>query len=544
MKTFGKLIINEFGNGFINVDNRSIYIEKVNLNNAYNGENVQVEYYEESGKYFGKVINYELVGQTFIGKVHHIYKNEVFIYVSELGKSKLVSITTDIQLTIGTWLYLKITNIENNKIYGNILEILLDITIDKLIEKKFKLTDISVNDIKINNKMDIKDLTHLDTFTIDPPGSMDCDDAFSIKLIDNFIHIYVHISDVSYWINPSIPEFNDIIKRGNTIYGVNKNWPMIPEKYANNICSILPNKETYVITNEFIYTNDKLLYQGYYFSKVISKNKYTYDNIDNEKYKIIYDSSLIIKKEINDFIINEEEPNLSESTDKSHEMVKYWMIKINQIMFKHIYRCHNKPKKIKLLEKFINHNKLNINIEDRNEIINIKNIINDKKLYNYIIQSILPKAYYTEFDDGHYGLGIDNYTHWTSPIRRGCDLLNHCMLKGYNIDVQEYIEYLNEADIKQLNVKKFIQEQQTLNYVDIGEKYESIIIDLTKYGISVFIYNLDIKAAIHISKLSKEKLIYENEELKNDINKYKMFDKLTVIVEKINLNQIEFSLEK
>jgi ribonuclease R len=534
MNVFGKLIINDFGNGFINIDNKTIYIEKSNLNNAFNGEIVEVEYYEENNKYFGKVINYKLVDKTFVGQVHHIYMNEIFIYVTELTKSKLVSIKTNMKLNISDWAYIKIINIEDNKIYGEILEKILDISIDNLIQKKFKLNNIDINNIITDNKKQIKDLTDLDTFTIDPPDSIDCDDAFSINIKDGKIYIYVHISDVSYWLNPSIKDFDKIIKRGNTIYGVNKNWPMLSDKYANNICSILPDKETQVITNEFIYDNNKLLHQGYYFSKVKSKHKYSYDNIDQNKYKIIYESSLIIKKEINDFIINEDKNN--------HEMVKYWMIKINQIMPKYIFRCHKKPTKTKLLEKFIKYKKLNIDIKDRNQILNIKNIVDDKQLYNYIIQSMLPKAYYNEYDDGHYGLGIDNYTHWTSPIRRACDLLNHCILRGYDIDINQYIDYINHAELIQLNVEKFIKEQQIINHINVNDEYDSIIIDLTKYGISVYIYDLDIKTSIHISKLSKNKLVFNNEELINENYHYKIFNKLKIKVEKINQTHIEFCL--
>ena len=140
------------------------------------------------------------------------------------------------------------------------------------------------------------------------------------------------------------------MNRGNTYYGKKKNWTMIPRMYADNICSILPNKETYVVTNEFIYQPEnkekgqegQLEYVGYFYSIIKSKNKYCYEyvdeNPDDKRFQIMYNSSQIIKSQTKDFQINE--------TTKSHEMVMYWMLKINQLMcfeVKKLYRCNLQP---------------------------------------------------------------------------------------------------------------------------------------------------------------------------------------------------------
>ena len=90
----GKLIINEFGNGFVNVDDKTIYVNKKDINKAFHGETVEIEYYIENGKYYGKVINHTLIGKILTGFVHHIYKSEVYIFVPELKKSNMVIIKT------------------------------------------------------------------------------------------------------------------------------------------------------------------------------------------------------------------------------------------------------------------------------------------------------------------------------------------------------------------------------------------------------------------------------------------------------------------
>ncbi len=389
----GQLIINEFGNGFVNVknnniQNKTIYIKKQDLNRAFNNELVEVLYHQENGQYYGKVINYSLIDRTFIGFVYHFYKEYIYIYVPELKKSNLINIKTKTKLEKGNWIIVKVKEEIENKLYGEFID-KIENDIDIIIQQKYNLDSIELDDedLKIieNNKTqeDYKydcetiankikriDQTELDTFTIDPITTQDCDDAFSIKIIDdNIVHIYVHISDVAHFINPDNKLFDTIIKRGNTYYGKNKNWTMMPREYSDNIGSILPNKKTHVVTTEFIFNRKEniIKYVGWYYSDIISKNKYYYELVDdimesekdniNNPFNIIYDTSVLLSKEIHDFDIN--------STTKSHSLVSYWMIKTNQIMCleiqklnKHLYRYNAKPdeKKFDLLNNYLKYN--------------------------------------------------------------------------------------------------------------------------------------------------------------------------------------------
>jgi ribonuclease R len=584
MITNGKIIVNEFGNGFLNItdmnDNQksiNIYIKKQNLNKAFHNEIVDVEYYmdENDSKYYGTVINYSLNNRTFIGNVHHIYKNEIFIYVSELTKSNLIIIKANVFVPKNSWVNVKIIENMNddNKLYGEIIEI-LPANVDLLIEKKFNMDNIELeNEIdKIilennNNSNKHSDQKKLDTFTIDPASSQDCDDAFSIEEIKTDLYnIYVHISDVANYINPNLGEsFDMIIKRGNTYYGKKTNWTMIPRKYADNYCSILPNKETKVVTSHFVYNKkeNKINYVNWFYSIIISKNKYCYekadsflekddDNNDNNnteslKFKLIYETSLLLKNEMNDFIISKE--------TKSHQMIRYWMIKTNQLMcqeIKRIYRSNPDPSenKLYLLNEYIKFKTQNQNQTlDRQSIItffeNNNNNNNHNQLLSFLIKNILPKAYYTEENEFHYGLGINDYTHWTSPIRRGADLLNHCILKGFKIDIGQYLEYINECEIKQDMIERFIQEFNNTQTINIGDTFNAVIIGLSQFGIIVYINNLDSKYSIHISNLSSNKLIYDK--IKNTLNnennnsiQFRLFDEITVKVNKISVDNIHF----
>jgi ribonuclease R len=612
-----KIIINEFGNGFVNTIDKnnnalSIYIKKTDINRAFNNEIVEVEYYqnEDDLKYYGKVINYTLVDKSFIGFVHHIYKKEAFIYVQELKKSNLISIkftTSKLahQLTKNTWVKVKviieekIEETDRYKLIGQLIET-IEPDVDLLIEKKFNLEiqneSISSNlenqnksnssNLENQNHTDLqqpklferKDQRHLNTITIDPITCRDCDDAFSIEPSDknnDEINIYVHISDVAHYINPDNQSnnFDEIIKKGNTFYGKNKNWTMIPRIYADNYCSILPNKETYVVTNHFIYnkTEKTLKSAGWFYSTIISKNKYWYEYVDenfesNPDFQLIYETSQIIKKEMNDFIITKE--------SKSHEMIRYWMVKTNQVMCKEIgriFRTNPEPTEQKLFLikeyiKLINGEKENENNEplNREKIITFfENTIssnkenendenNENDLLCFLIKNILPKAIYTETNEFHYGLGIDNYTHWTSPIRRAADLLNHCILKGYQIDVGQYLEYINEAELKQDMIEKFIMEFDNTQTLQVGDEFDAVIIGLHKAGIIVYIDYLDNRYSIHISRIisnedeKNKRFLYDNETQiiisEDGETSFCLFQTIKTKLTKISLDKLEFTV--
>ncbi len=585
--TKGKLIINEFGNGFINIDDKTIYINKKDIGKAFNLETVEIEYQECKDKkdkvlYYGKVINYSLVGKILTGFVHHIYKNEIYIFVPELKKSNMIIIKTKNYLEKNTWVVIKVTS-DNQKIEGELIEILPN-DVDSIVEKKYNLNQISLKNTSISNqdndtnealssfihehdqhqrfKHVYLDQKNLNTFSIDPITSKDCDDAFSIDIFENQIHIYVHISDVSYYINPDHHLFEEIINRGNTYYGSQKNWTMIPREYSDNFCSILPNKETRVVTTEFIYNPElkTLEYVGWYYSIIESKNKLWYEYVDenynnseleiSESFKIIYESSQVIKSMMNDYIISEE--------TKSHEMVRYWMIYTNQVMCKEIkklYRCNPQPSvnKFVLLQEYIksqNQHKYecitDLDINNRNRIIQFTREHLNDKLCQHIIKSLLIKAYYSDTDEGHYGIGILDYTHWTSPIRRSTDLINHCILRGYDINPKKYLNDMNEAELKQDNIEYFILSYKNFQYQNnhLNETFEAIIINVIPTGIVVYIEQFDTRFTIHISKLSENKLVFDTnkKELSNENKNYKMFDKIKVIINKIDFDSIDLSL--
>lgn len=547
--TKGVLIINEYSNGFINSNNKRIYITKNNLGNAFHGENVEVEYYEEEMIYHGKVINYSLINKIFVGYVYDdSLEDTVLIYVHELTSKNLI-IIKNIYLTKKTWVKVIITSEKNNILTGYILEV-IDENLDNILEKKFNIISKEYINYEFIEPLNIyKDQTMLDTFTINETNSFDCENAFSIQVLNNKAYIYFHISDVTYYINPECPDFHNIIKKGCTYYGNNKKWSMIPLNYSDNICSIIPYKKSYVLTNSFIYDIilEKLEYNGWFYSIVQSKKKYNYDyinsNYNNPVFDLLYKSSLLIKDEINDIIVininPKPTPNISET------ILHYWKIKVNQIMsskINNIIYVNNPIPKIHKFSNIKNYAKsknINLNINKRTELINFLNE-NINNLLKYIIKSLLEKNYYSiDKNSYHYQLDMSAYGEWTSPINKASDLLNHCILKGFTIDILDYIEYINDSEFKKDIIEKFILINNYEN-VKLGQIFDSTIIELNVNKITIYIEEFYSKYTINILQLSSQKLIYSH--LTNSYNKYKLFDNLKVIVKNIVFDNIEFDI--
>jgi ribonuclease R len=240
-------------------------------------------------------------------------------------------------------------------------------------------------------------------------------------------------------------------------------------------------------------------------------------------------------------------------------------------MSKGIYRYNAEPKNDKknLLNRYIHHkyaNKYNslldsdsdsdldLDIISRKNKIKIINENNDDKLLIYLGKIALNKSKYSanREENIHYGIGIMGYSHWTSPIRRLPDLLNQCLLLGYDISketIDKYLEHVNYIELKQDDIEYFCNCWNNNSSYDIGDILTGIIIKTSQTGIITYIESLNRRYSIHISKLSKNRLEWNPEtmELKSSNlynDSYKLFDNIELIIIKKCFDIIEFDLVK
>ena len=411
----------------------------------------------------------------------------------------------------------------------------------KIIEEANKISDY-ISNIDISKRTDLR---NLHTITIDGVDSKDFDDAISIEKNNNIYVLYVHIADVSHYVQEGSLIDKEALKRGTSIYIPGSVIPMLPERLSNNICSLNPNVDRLTITCK-MKINDKgdVLSKEVFPSVINSNNRLTYDDVNSffmNKHKFqddVLENKLNIAKELSEILFTKnqengyidfeiEEPKIIlndngksiaieiKKQGLSEKMIEHFMVLANEQIatiieektLPFIYRTHAKPDpdKIKTLQNIIN--MLNIKAILKNNpnskyFSKFVKKVKEKRFDNFIkiiLLRTMKKASYTTNNVGHFGLALKSYTHFTSPIRRYPDLMVHRMLRSYIFnkkisDKEKFSEILNSIALKN-SASEIIAQDLERNIVDFKkiefyEKYvgnirKGIIVSINKYGMFV-----------------------------------------------------------
>ena len=485
-----------------------------------------------------------------------------------------------------------------------------DFDIDFSVEA-FKETEAIPTEVSAKDKIDRVDLTEEVTFTIDSEHTKDMDDAISIKKLynGNFL-LGVHIADVSYYVKPGMAIFSDAEKRGTSLYLGDTVIPMIPHKLSNGICSLNEGEERLTKTCLMEITPKGKVQNYKIFDSVIkSRKKMTYEElnklfqgeeVDESYYPFLYELSLA--RELSDILThakdirgnidfesneikvknNEDEQPLeftSRNNEEAERIIENFMIIANETVATYfywqdlpfIYRVHNLPDEIRLeqtMELIQSVGSKMIKLQNSYGHAAIQSVLNKYKgtLEYSIISNLLlrnmSKAKYSTTNIGHYALALDNYCHFTSPIRRFPDLMVHHLLNIFNKDysmnnldkikerldeISEHSSYkerqANDAERDYLNLKmaKFMASH-------IGEEFEGMIIDIDSVSVSVKLDN-NIKGIIALTEEFAEAFYIDpiKKELKSisSKTKVKLGTRVTVKVDDVNipLKEVYFELK-
>lgn len=446
------------------------------------------------------------------------------------------------------------------------------------------------------------------SFTIDPDDAKDYDDALSIKELNNGNYeIGIHIADVSHYI-----EENSIIdiearERGNSTYLADRVVPMLPEILSNNLCSLVPNKLRFA-HSVILEIDKKLKIQNYEIVETIikSKKRFTYDEalkiIDEEgteskfgkELKLLNEIAIKLRKERFksggiDFETSEIRFKLDENKEpvevklkkptKSTQLVEEMMLLANKIVANHfnvltkqyelsqalpaIYRVHEdpEPKILKETIEFISSfgkkfQSKNINSAYMNDILHYFKDKPEKDIVNKMLVKSMTKAYYDNYNHGHYGLGFDDYTHFTSPIRRYADLIVHRLLKEYGSSKPKY-DRINNLNILTKSIGKSIsiterksidaerasnkQTQSLIMKNHIGEEFNGTVTGLLAYGLFVQVDDLYSEGMLHIKEINDD---YYNHDEKQHVFIGKSKKNIIRIGSRIKVKVINVNIKK
>ena len=454
-----------------------------------------------------------------------------------------------------------------------------------------------------------EDFRRVTTFTIDPKDAKDFDDALSIRSLGGGLwEVGVHIADVSHYVKEGTVIDKEAERRATSVYLVDRTIPMLPERLCNLLCSLRPDEEKLAYSVIF-QMNDKAEIQASRIVHTVIKSdrRFTYEEAQqvietgegDYKYELLeLDrlAKLLREKRMAGgalefdrvevkFEIDEKGKPLrvyfKESKD-ANKLVEEFMLLANRTVAEAIgkvpkgkkakvfpYRIHDlpDPNKLDTLAQFIARFGYKLrtagNRSDLSKSINrMLDDVKGKKEEN-LIETVsiraMQKACYSTHNIGHYGLGFEYYTHFTSPIRRYPDMMVHRLLTKYldehgrTVSEKKYealcehssaMEQLaaqaERASIKYKQVE-FMQEH-------VGQVYDGVISGVTEWGLYVELNENKCEGMIPIRDLDDDYYEYDEKNYclrgRRKKHVYSLGDAITIKVARANLEkkQLDFAL--
>lgn len=467
-----------------------------------------------------------------------------------------------------------------------------------------KISDIIPAD-EIARREDFRGVT---TFTIDPRDAKDFDDALSIRRLPSGLwEVGVHIADVTHYVQPGSIIDKEAEKRATSVYLVDRTIPMLPERLCNYICSLRPDEDKLAFSCIFELDDDAHIKRSHIARTVIrSDRRFAYEDAQ----EIIEGAEGDYKEEIltlNDlaqklrqrrfengsisfdrqevrFEIDEDGRPLSvyfKVAKEANMLIEEFMLLANCTVAEavgktatgkkgksFVYRIHDvpDPSKINDLSVFIGRfgyrTRLHNNTKDLSKNINklmqeIKGRPEENLISTVAIRS-MSKAIYSTDNIGHYGLGFDYYTHFTSPIRRYPDMMVHRLIDRYLNGGRSAVEQSLESKCKHSSEMEQLAanaERASIKYKQVeflserlGEEYDGVISGVTEWGLYVEIDENKCEGLIPIRDLDDD--YYEIDEKNYALvgrrthRVYRLGDPVRIVIANANLEkkQLDFAL--
>jgi ribonuclease R len=415
----------------------------------------------------------------------------------------------------------------------------------------------TIDETELVGRKDYRDVL---TFTIDPADAKDFDDALSIKkLSDNDFEIGVHIADVSHFVIPETELDKEAYARATSVYLPDRVNPMLPEKISNELCSLRPNEDKYTFSVIFK-INNKGKVKEYWVGKTFihSDHRFTYDEVQqiiesgdgqySEEISLLNSLAKNFRKErfkngaIN-FSSTEVKFQLDENgkplgiivkeSKESHQLIEEFMLLANRTVAAHVskikvnkkpipfpYRIHDTPdeEKLKPFVAFARKFGYKFNMKDEAEIAKSFNQLMldvHGKPEQHVLEQLgirtMAKAIYTTENIGHYGLGFEDYCHFTSPIRRYPDIMVHRILHDIlenNVHSDKKMEekcvHCSQRERAAMEAERAGNKYKQVEFMmdKLGEDMEGVISGVSSFGFWVETVNEKCEGLVSVKDLS------------------------------------------
>lgn len=480
--------------------------------------------------------------------------------------------------------------------------------IKKLKEKDFE----PITEEERKGRVDLRDKKII---TIDGPDAKDLDDAISIEKLKNGNYLLgVHIADVSHYVEEDGPMDKEALKRGTSVYLVDQVIPMLPRALSNGICSLNPDVDrlTLSVSMELDSTGE-VVKHDVFKSIIHSAHRMVYDDVSDiiekkaidliSKYDDIY-QEILSMKELADILHKRRDlrgsldfdfdeayitlddagiPVTVETADRriANRIIEEFMLIANETIAEHfywletpfVYRVHEKPAPDRMDEfkNFVRSFGVNMkgNIENIHPRV-LSDMLKEVKgqsyenVVNTVMLRSMKKAFYDVSCDGHFGLGVKFYCHFTSPIRRYPDLIIHRIIKETidgeisekrNKQIKKKVDIASEISSKAerhaQELEREVEKLKKTEYMSyhIGECFEGVISGVTNYGFYVELTNT-IEGLVRVDDLTDDYYDYDQTKYRfigQRFNKiYALGDKVKIQVSRANVDdrEIDFIIEE
>ncbi len=501
----------------------------------------------------------ERAADVFIGTIEIVGRTLKFRPDdSKLNQEFYVKVAPDLVVRDGDKVLLKLGNWDHNLPDGEVIKVLgksgenetemhailfqfgFQVAFPPEVEAEVALFDGKIPKEEIKKRRDMREVT---TFTIDPHDAKDFDDALSFQKLENGnVEVGVHIADVSHFVQPDTALDAEAYNRATSVYLVDRTVPMLPEHLSNNLCSLRPHEDRLTFSAIFeVDENGRIVKEWFGKTIIYSDRRFSYEEAQTileegvgeyaaELSELNRLAKIFQTERFKHGSINFEEDEVKFELDKegkpirvyrkvrkdAHKMIEDWMLMANKRVTVHVakmrtgiplpfvYRIHDRPDEDRLntLQQFAATLGYDLDLSDERKIARALNNLMlqvegkpEQSMLQTVAVRTMAKAIYSTDNIGHYGLGFEFYTHFTSPIRRYPDLMVHRLLGQYLTGDQSgsvgklelAAKHCSNREKRAAEAERASIKYKQVEFLEdkIGLHFEGIVSGVTNWGIYV-----------------------------------------------------------